>query len=178
MSAVRKSDAATPSSYGVAPRAERWCAGPAAVARLWAELIRARCENACGKLPSWRRSCGSYSSPGVQHRSVTLEDAQTARSPRHTVRGEHSCRPAKSCRLEKRLLGRQAVNSFSRVVPQNKSIPDQRALNCRDGAADAGIIRRQKPTKGTRRRLASRAVAPKDCTNAFCFRSKPYSEMS
>ena len=38
--------------------------------RLRAVLISARCEKACGKLPSWRRSDGSYSSAG----SPTLAD--------------------------------------------------------------------------------------------------------
>jgi hypothetical protein len=40
----------------------RCWAGPYARVRLCAVLIKATCENACGKFPTWRLALGSYSS--------------------------------------------------------------------------------------------------------------------
>src|ERR1019366_2912684 len=58
--AQNKANRSSPASGALAP--DRCSAGFAARARLYAELIKAICENACGKLPTRRFAAGSYSS--------------------------------------------------------------------------------------------------------------------
>ena len=45
---------------------------------------------------------------------------------------------------ESAFAGRQAVHSGARVIAQHESVAKQLALDGRDGALDAGIVRRQK----------------------------------
>ena len=150
-----------PSAYLVAlVLAERWCAGPLASRRLRAVPISARCENACGKLPSWRLRRGSYSSASrpTSLRSASSRSnsacASSVPALQRVVVGE-----PEAAGEERALARRQAVRAVSRCRSAARS---RRAAASRSIAATVpstrGSSAGRKPTCGISSRLASSAV--------------------
>ena len=109
-----------------------------------AALISATCENACGKLPSWRFATGSYSSAS---RPTSFDTASSRSNSRRrlvdaALQLEILDEP-EAAGEEHAFAGRQAVLALLGPIAQHEAVDDELAFDRRDGAADPRIVVRQ-----------------------------------
>ena len=127
------------------PQDERRCAGPVTRARLWAVLISAKCENACGKLPTSRfalRIVLLGQQPDIVAQSQ--QPLEQSSAPRHSAPAAH--RLSASQKLHARNAPsprRQSVRAGNGVVAQHEAVAEQPPLDRRYGAATRGSDGRQ-----------------------------------
>ena len=117
-------------------------------------LTSARCVNACGKLPSWRRAAGSYSSDEQADVVAQVEQPleQLAGLVVPPLQRERVGEPERA-RQEHALAGREAVDGAvaPRPVAEHEAVrPSARAGSRRPSTRTAGRSAARNPTSGIR----------------------------
>ena len=145
-----------------------------------AVMISARCENACGKLPIWRCSLGSYSSdsrPRWLRSDSSRSNSASASSSRpgeRVVVGQ-----PEAARQERALGSRQPVGAAVGLVAEHEAVAQQVLLDRRDRALHARIAARAGSRSAASPARSRRASSlPYDCVNAPTRGLKPRSQTS
>ena len=110
----------------------------------------------------------------ARRRCATPTGARIKRAPRRTARAAHNCRPARSCRREKRLpraasrRPRFRCRSASQIRREGACVRLAATVPWTRGSSGG-----KKPTMGMSSRLASSVASPNDWTNVFSLRIIP-----